>query len=244
MAVEVRRAAFEEVAALRELYRAEMGAQIRYDSMLPRGIAAPWLLFAEGRVAGYAGVLQRYDPGRLTEFFVLPAARRRAPSLFRELLAASGATEVAAQTNDPLLLGLLLDSGSALRVESVLFHDALCSALPCPAGMLRPARPGEGPPGPPAPQWVIEAGGALAAWGGFLLHYNPPYADIFMEVAAPFRRRGFGAHLVQELKRLCYEAGRRPAARCAPDNLASRRTLERAGLLPCARVVVGLPRPS
>jgi GNAT superfamily N-acetyltransferase len=33
-------------------------------------------------------------------------------------------------------------------------------------------------------------------------HYNPPYGDVYMEVAEPFRRRGLGAYLVQELKRI------------------------------------------
>lgn len=34
-----------------------------------------------------------------------------------------------------------------------------------------------------------------------------------LAVAEPFRRRGFGAFLVQELKRVCYEGGYVPAAR-------------------------------
>lgn len=68
-------------------------------------------------------------------------------------------------------------------------------------------------------------------------HYNPPYGDIYMEVAERYRRRGFGSYLVQELKRICRESGRVPAARTGQDNVASRRTLERAGLLPCARIL-------
>ena len=49
---------------------------------------------------------------------------------------------------------------------------------------------------------------------------------------------------MQELKRLCYEMGRVPAARCRQDNVASRRTLEGAGMLPCARIVSGRIRNS
>ncbi len=60
-----------------------------------------------------------------------------------------------------------------------------------------------------------------------------------MEVAEEARRQGVGSSLVQELKRVCYEAGKIPAARCDPANIASRRTLEKAGFLPCARVLVG-----
>jgi len=64
----------------------------------------------------------------------------------------------------------------------------------------------------PSGDWVIEVQGAVVATGGFLCHYNPPYGDIFMEVAEPARRLGFGSYLVQELKRVCYEAGKKPGS--------------------------------
>ena len=240
MDVGTRRVAYADVQTMRDLYRQEMDCQIRYDSHLGRGLADAYLLLLDGRVAGYGGVLNRYDPGRLTEFYVLPHARARRLPLFRALLAASGATQIAAQTNDPGLLLMLYDFGRNVATDCILFHDAYRSALQCPAGCFRRATAEDrGPSGddPPA-QWVVEAGGAVVAAGGFLTHYNPPYADIFMSVAAAERRRGFGSFLVQELKRECYESGHRPAARCNPANVASRRTLERAGLLPCARVLV------
>jgi hypothetical protein len=64
-----------------------------------------------------------------------------------------------------------------------------------------------------------------------------------MEVAEPARRQGFRSYLVQEIKRVCYEAGKKPAARCDPNNIASRRTLEKAGLLPCGHLLVGEVKP-
>jgi GNAT superfamily N-acetyltransferase len=60
-----------------------------------------------------------------------------------------------------------------------------------------------------------------------------------MEVSEPYRRRGYGSYLVQELKRICYEIGKVPAARCNVANVASRKTMEKAGLLPCARILQG-----
>lgn len=87
---------------------------------------------------------------------------------------------------------------------------------------------------------MIDLDGEIVATGGVLQHYNPPFADLHMEVAEPFRRRGVGSYLVQELKRECRAIGRIPAARCSPGNLASRTCLERAGLLPCARMLRGL----
>jgi RimJ/RimL family protein N-acetyltransferase len=87
--------------------------------------------------------------------------------------------------------------------------------------------------------WGLLYDGALVATGGVLYHYNPPYGDVFMEVATEHRRKGFGTYLVQELKRHCRESGRVPAARCHRNNHASQRTLERAGMVPCACIVRG-----
>jgi GNAT superfamily N-acetyltransferase len=73
-----------------------------------------------------------------------------------------------------------------------------------------------------------------------LFHYNVPYGDIFMGVAEPLRRRGYGSYLIQELKRTAYEMGKVPAARCNATNVASRASLQKAGMLPCARVLTGV----
>jgi GNAT superfamily N-acetyltransferase len=66
-----------------------------------------------------------------------------------------------------------------------------------------------------------------------------PYGDIYMEVAEPFRSRGLGSFLVQELKRVCYEGGNVPGARCNPRNVASRKTLQKAGFVPCGHILNG-----
>jgi GNAT superfamily N-acetyltransferase len=63
-----------------------------------------------------------------------------------------------------------------------------------------------------------------------------------MDVAEPFRRRGFGAYLVQELKRAAYGLGSIPGARCSPDNVASRLTLQKAGFVPYAHMLNGAIR--
>jgi hypothetical protein len=74
--------------------------------------------------------------------------------------------------------------------------------------------------------------------GGILFHYNPPYGDIYMEVDEPHRRRGYGGYLVQELKRLCRELGGVPGARCDPTNAASQRTVQHAGFIPYAHILI------
>ena len=81
--------------------------------------------------------------------------------------------------------------------------------------------------------------GNVVGKGGILFHYNRPYGDLYMEVTEPFQRRGLGSYLIQELKRVCYELGAVPCARCNPTNIASRRTLQRAGFVPFAHILNG-----
>ena len=89
----------------------------------------------------------------------------------------------------------------------------------------------------PSADFVVAVQGVVVATGGFLLHYNPPFADLFMEVRADMRRRGYGSFLIQELRRECYLAGRVPAARTSTDNVASQRALARGGLRECGRML-------
>ncbi len=243
--VEVRRCEYKDVEVLRELYRAETRCQIWADSSLRRGYADPYLILLDGRLGGYGGVYNKYDPGRLTEYFVMPFAREHALPMFRELLNVSKAIEIAAQTNIPLLLMMLYDCAHEIRTEKILFADTFTSVLPAPSGAsFRAATETElaeqeGRGAEVSSPWVVELDGKIVGEGGFLTHYNPPYGDVFMEVGEGARSRGFGSYLVQEVKRVCYNAGRVPAARCSLENVASRRTLEKAGLLPCGRILIG-----
>lgn len=46
-------------------------------------------------------------------------------------------------------------------------------------------------------------------------------------------------NMLQELKRICYAGGSVPAARCNVGNVASRKTLQRAGFVPCGHIISG-----
>lgn len=236
MDIRVRHAAYRDVEPLRELYRHEAHCQIIHDSALARGIADAYVILVDDRIAGYAGVWNEYHPGRVMEFYTQPHVRPYALPMFHELLAVSRATHIEAQTNMPLMRTMLDDCAGNIVEEKILFEDGSATSLECPAGGFRPAAPDDRRSDG---EWVIEVDGAVVAAGGILCHYNPPYGDIYMEVSEPARRQGFGSYLVQELKRVCYEAGKRPAARCDPFNVASRRTLEKAGFLPCGRLLAG-----
>lgn len=229
---------------MRELYRKESQCQIIHDSALSRGKADPYLILAEGQIGGYGAAWNEDERGTLIEFYTIPKLRIIARQMFRELLAASKATHIEAQTNIPMMLSMLNDFTVNITARHLLFKDAFPTQLPCPNGVFRRTTPEDMPTMfphhlEPVGGWCIEADGAIVATGDFLCHYNPPYGDIHMEVKASSRRQGFGSYIVQELKRVCYEAGKTPGARCSPANVGSRRTLEKAGFILCGELLTG-----
>jgi GNAT superfamily N-acetyltransferase len=245
MTIDVARADVNDVHPLRELHRREMNCQIVHDSFPRRGFSDAYFFRLDGRTAGYGLIANKHFPDTVNEFYVLPAYRGSALPMFRALLAAGGAKQIRAQTNDRLLTLMLYDCATDIRSENILFHDGITTSLACPSkGTFRAATESDAEPLRAAgleadAKWLIEVGGVPVAAGGVLTHYNPPYGDIYMAVSEPHRRRGFGSYLVQELKRVAYETGLAPAARCNVDNVASRRTMENAGLLACGRILLG-----
>ncbi len=237
----------EEVLPLRELYRREMNCQIVHDSLPERGFGNVFLIRADDRVAGYGFVMgYRGEPKDLVqEFYVLPALRGAALPMFRRLIEASRARRIETQTNDVLLTLMLYDCATEITSDRIVFHDALTTNLAVPGANFRAITAADKAKifehkVEPVGEWLIEHDGAIVATGGVALHYNLPYGDIYMEVDEPFRRRGYASYLIQELKRACYEMGRIPAARCDASNAASRASLQKAGLLPCARILSGI----
>jgi len=232
----------------RDLYRQEMNCQTICDSLHPRPgwCQEYWLLDGRQRV-GYGSVVRGgpwQDKPTLFEFYVLPKHRGQMFALFETLLAATGVSWLHGQSNDPLFMPMFLTFAREITVEAILYHDRLTTSLNPPGALFRPAtaedvargteeRPVE------EGEWLIECEGQVAASGGILYHYNRPYGDLYMGVTEAFRRRGFGSYLVQELKRVCYGRGSVPAARCNVTNLASRRTLQKAGFVPCGNLVDG-----
>jgi RimJ/RimL family protein N-acetyltransferase len=244
--IEVAQVPLDAILSLREQYRRAMNCQIVHDSYHARGFTHSYLLRLEGQVVGYGSVAgdPRGPKEIIKEFHVLPACRTAALPLFRALIAASRARWIEAQTNDTLLTLMLFDCAVDLVSDRILFADGCTTNHAPPGVVLRPVTDQDRAnifphTTEPVGEWGLQLGPEVVATGGLMFHYNPPYGDIYMEVAAPFRRRGYGSYLVQELKRLCYGMGRTPAARCNKDNLASRLTLQRAGMLPCAHIVRG-----
>lgn len=242
MRIEVREAGFDEIRPLWQRQRAEANCQIVRDSILPRGLADPYLVSCDDTPVGYGGVWNRHFPGRLMAFFLEDDAGLDELDTLRRLLAVAGATEMEAQSNMSQQFRLLQEAADSIVEEHLLFRDeAGHTALELPDAVFRPrVAADEGPEG----AWVIERGGRVVAGGGYLTHYNPPYADLYLEVVGEARGEGIGRYLVQELRGVCRGLGLVAAARCDPDNVASRRALERGGLARCGVLCAGRVRSS
>jgi RimJ/RimL family protein N-acetyltransferase len=248
MKLTAHRASLAEIEPLRRQLQEETGGQIVHDSLHRRtGWTESHALRLGDVLIGYGSVaIAGPWQGRRTvfEFHVGPEQRPRVFAIFEAFLAASGATHFEVQTNHTLLTTLLHAYARDLESEKIVFRDHASTALPSQGAVLRQVtsdgdvraymehRQGCG-------EWALDLGGETVATGGLCFHYNAPYCDLFYDVPEPHRRRGFGSHLVQELKRTAYALGAIPAARCSPDNVASRQTLQKAGLAPCGHILLG-----
>lgn len=238
----------DAVLPLRVRHRQEMNCQVVHDSIHRRtGWTNTYALHADDTLAGFASVaIGGPWTGKPTifEFYVLPGNRGRAFDLFEGLLDASGARLMEVQSNDALLAVMLHTYARGIATESIVFRDGVATALAANGASLQQVTTDEDTRAAIAErqggtEWRLQADGETVATGGILFHYNEPYGDVYMDVAEPFRRRGFGSYLVQELKRIAYELGSIPAARCNPDNVPSRRTLQKAGFVPYAHILNG-----
>lgn len=236
MTISAEPVAVSQIELFRDLYRAEMNCQIVHDNMHYRaGWTESYSLEIDGAPVGYGAILVS-GPWKGTrtvfEFYVAPPHRTRVFDLFETLLAASAADAFEIQSSETILNTLIHARTKEIETERIVFEDCITTAHVIEGAALHKR-------GEPNNDWALEVRGEVVGWGGVLYHYNRPYGDVYMEVVEAHRRKGYGAWLVQELKRICYEGGSIPAARSSPANIASHRTLQKAGFVPCALMLVG-----
>ncbi len=233
------------ILPLRALFLREINAQARYDACHARGWSDTYLITADGEGIGYGSVKGRDsldERDAVFEFYLLPHYRHRAAQAFSELLDLSGAAFIECQSNGRLLSSLLYEFGYNIYSDTILFEDGTVTRLPNPGTVFRLKTEEDFIPwlgDQDIGGYVLEYEGDIVGAGDFLLHYNPPFADLFMEVDEEYRNRGFGAYLLQELKKACYRAGRVPAARCGITNKASRACLLKAGFRVAGYMLTG-----
>ena len=238
----------EAVLPLRVRYRQEMNCQIVHDSIHRRdGWTVTYMLNVDGVTAGFGSIAQAgpwKDKPSMFEFYVLPEHLAHSFALFEALLTVPNARFMEIQSSDVLLAVMLHTYGRDIWSEKIVFRDANTTALPGNGATVQQLTPDQEiwnaiDQRQGGAEYQLLLDGAIVATGGLMFHYNVPYTDIYMETVEPFRRRGFGSYLVQELKRYAYALGSIPCARCNPGNVASRATLQKAGLVPFAHILNG-----
>jgi GNAT superfamily N-acetyltransferase len=229
------------IQPLRELFLQEINAQVRYDAAHTRRGTAHYRLGRNGRDVGYGAVKDTHEGrGSLFEFYLVPAVRPDALKVLGALVRALETEALECQTNDRFYASLVQGAFGPTTSDTILYGASTPLHVEQNGATFRLRRRADRVfrhEVEPVGDFVVDVRGEVVATGGFLLHYNPPFADVFMEVRSDARRRGYGAFLVNHILSECYLAGRVPAARTSVDNIASQRTLLRAGLIECGRML-------
>ena len=235
MALSIEKTGLKEIQDLRTLFLEERKFQFVLNKCHDYGWADTYLFVMDGKKIGYGSVwgsAQRTDRDTIFEFYILEPYLKFAQLVFLRLQMSSGAIYIECQSNDQLLASMLYEYAADINTEAILFEDRLETGYAISDVVFR--KPVETDQmGTDDSDYVLALKDEVVASGGLMLNYNPPYADIYMQVKAAFRHRGFGSLMVQELKKLAYGLGRIPAARCNINNPVSRATLIKAGFEVC-----------
>jgi GNAT superfamily N-acetyltransferase len=249
MDINVIKTGLKNIMPLRALFLQENNIQIRYNACHERGWSDSYIVTVDNIPAGYGSIKGKEnhaDRNTVFEFFIIPVFRKMLPQIFRQLLSVSGAVFIECQSNDFLLSSMLYEFAQNIFSEVVLFADHRVTNLTHTEIIFRQCKEGDivfEHKGEPEGDYVLVKDTEIIATGGYMLHYNMPFADLYMEVNEQYRRKGYGSYLIQELKKECYSKGRVPAARCNIGNTASKATLIKAGLEICGYMLSGDIKP-
>jgi len=248
MTLEAAKTNLTEILSLRNLFLQENNFQIRYNACHERGWTDSYAIKYNNEKIGYGSVKGNEnisDRDTVFEFYIIPSFRNLCSGAFLKLLHASKANFIECQSNDILLTSLLYEFGQNISSNVILFEEGFTSNLK--ADNIEFGKRNEDDvvfehKAEPIGEYVLKRNNEIVATGGFLLHYNMPFADLYMEVKEECRRQGLGSFLIQELKKQCYLSGRVPAARTGMENIASRATLLKAGLKIAGYMLLGVAK--
>ena len=236
MELKITRTDLDAIQTLRALFLHESNFQVRYDACHIRGWTDEYLI-TDGEVQiGYGSVKGQDDlklRDAVFEFYLVQAYRHKSSQVFSELIKTPGVKFIECQSNDLILAPMLYEFAKNIFSDVVLFKAGSLTNHSFDDVIFRKKLETDrlfDHHSEPEGDFVLEKDGEIVASGGFLLHYNKPFADLYMEVQAHHRRKGYGSFLIQEVKKACYLAGRVPAARCNISNPASKATLLKGGM--------------
>jgi GNAT superfamily N-acetyltransferase len=245
MHLDIQKTELQNMLHLRDLYLHECNFQVRYNACHERGWTDSYIIKINGITVGYGAVKGKdelADRDAIFEFYVIPEWRKEASKIFSELIIVSKVSYIECQSNDLVLSPMMYEFATNIFSDTILFKNGPVSNLSVSGAIFREWREGDTlfeHKAEPEGSHVIEFDGNIVATGGFLLHYNKPFADLYMEVKEDQRRKGFGSLLIQEVKKACLRAGRVPAARTGINNKASKATLLKGGLAIAGYMLIG-----
>ena len=250
MTLDVTKTNLKEILYLRNLFLQENNFQIRYNACHERGWTDSYIVMYNKEKIGYGSIKGNEnlsDRDTVFEFYVTPSFRKLSSAAFLKLLHSSKASFIECQSNDFLLTSLLYEYGQNISSNVILFEDSITSDIKMDKIVFRKRNETDvvfEHKAEPVGDYVLELNKEVVATGGFLLHYNMPFADLYMEVKEDCRRKGLGSFLIQELKNQCYLTGRVPAARTGMENVPSKATLIKAGLKIAGFMLLGQVKPN
>jgi len=250
MTLDVTKTNLKEILYLRNLFLQENNFQIRYNACHERGWTDSYIVMYNKEKIGYGSIKGNEnlsDRDTVFEFYVTPSFRKLSSAAFLKLLHSSKASFIECQSNDFLLTSLLYEYGQNISSNVILFEDSITSDIKMDKIVFRKRNETDvvfEHKAEPVGDYVLELNKEVVATGGFLLHYNMPFADLYMEVKEDCRRKGLGSFLIQELKKQCYLTGRVPAARTGMENVPSKATLIKAGLKIAGFMLLGQVKPN
>jgi RimJ/RimL family protein N-acetyltransferase len=240
MNIQITKTILQEIQPLRNLFLQENHFQFVYNKCHGAGWADTYLFLEDEIKIGYGSVWgkdKREDRDAIFEFYIIQPFRKFANNVFPQFIGACGATFIECQSNDMLLSTMLYQYTQNINAEAILFEEHYQTTHHIADTTFRKQKPEDNLGDEEG--YILKHNNSIVATGGFVKNYNLPYIDIYMEVKEPFRRKGFGSLMVQELKKEAHLIGRVPAARCNVKNNASKATLLKAGLQVCGFILVG-----
>jgi|SRR5580693_3353963 GNAT superfamily N-acetyltransferase len=225
------------VEPLRSLFLSETKFQFIYNKCHGAGWADDYLFTINEIHIGYSSVWgkdKRENRDTIFEFYLAAPYRKYAGLIFAELLKSSRTGYIECQSNDLLLSSMLFEYAGNINAEAILFEDCFETGQRIPGTSLIKIEGSD-----EDSEYRLERDGEVVAKGGYIWNYNYPFIDLYYEVKEEHRKKGFGSLIVQELKKEAYRLNRVPAARCNVKNLASRRTLLKAGMRVCGYILIG-----
>ncbi len=247
----------DAVSALRQQYIASLAGPLEpYIEELISFSQRVYSICWQGCLIGYFCVSSK---GTLLQFYVVDDHIQHVHTIFGQLLNEGYFQQAFAMTRDRLGTSVCLEFQKTVAVKCYLFEDSSASPLGWPAlpgSTFRLATNDDIPliravtgdfhdvldytlEMAVADQGihVLLLDGELLASGVIVRQKaQPTYADIGMFVNARHRQQKIGTRMIALLRGYCHQHSITPLASCQFENAASKRTLERAGLVSRDRI--------